>query len=62
MFVADSGAVFAMRTADPSKKFNLGRGVTLPAGGGGFGGGGGGGGGAVAAAAPTRRRAAARWR
>ncbi|MEP6493367.1 MAG: prolyl oligopeptidase family serine peptidase [bacterium] len=44
MFVSDSGAVFAIRTADPSKKFNLGRGVTLPAGGGGFGGGGGRGG------------------
>ena len=29
MFVDDSGAVFAMRTADPSKKYNLGRGVTL---------------------------------
>ncbi|HEY9226066.1 MAG TPA: DPP IV N-terminal domain-containing protein, partial [Gemmatimonadaceae bacterium] len=43
MFVADSGAVFAIRTADPSKKFSLGAGVTLP-GGGGFGGGGGRGG------------------
>ena len=43
MFVADSGAVFAMRTADPSKKCSLGTGVTLP-GGGGFGGRGGGGG------------------
>jgi dipeptidyl aminopeptidase/acylaminoacyl peptidase len=41
MFVADSGTVLAMRTGDPSKKFNLGRGVTLP-GGGGFGGGRGG--------------------
>jgi dipeptidyl aminopeptidase/acylaminoacyl peptidase len=47
MFVADSGTVLAMRTADPSKKFNLGRGVTIPAGGfGGFGGGGRGGAGA----------------
>jgi dipeptidyl aminopeptidase/acylaminoacyl peptidase len=42
MFVADSGTVFASRAADPSKRFNLGRGVTLPAGGGGFGGGRGG--------------------
>ncbi len=42
MFVADSGVVLAIRVADPSKRFNLGRGVTLPAGGG-FGGGGGGG-------------------
>ncbi len=41
MFVADSGTVFAIRTTDPSKKFNLGRGVSLP-GGGGFGGGRGG--------------------
>jgi dipeptidyl aminopeptidase/acylaminoacyl peptidase len=43
MFVADSGTVLAMRVADPSKKYNLGRGVTLPAAGG-FGGRGGGGG------------------
>jgi dipeptidyl aminopeptidase/acylaminoacyl peptidase len=42
MFVADSGTVFAIRMTDPSKKFNLGRGVSLP-GGGGFGGGGRGG-------------------
>jgi dipeptidyl aminopeptidase/acylaminoacyl peptidase len=42
MFVGDSGTVIAIRTADPSKKFNLGRGVSLP-GGGGFGGGGRGG-------------------
>jgi dipeptidyl aminopeptidase/acylaminoacyl peptidase len=43
MFVSDSGGVFALRTADPSKKYNLGRGVTLPAGGfPGFGGGRGG--------------------
>ncbi|MEO7083855.1 MAG: prolyl oligopeptidase family serine peptidase [Gemmatimonadaceae bacterium] len=48
MFVADSGTVLAMHTADPSKKFNLGRGVTMPAGGGGFGGAGGGRGGAGA--------------
>jgi len=43
MFVADSGSVFAIRTAEPAKRFNLGRGVTLsPAAGGGFGGRGGG--------------------
>jgi len=42
LFVSDSGTVFAVRLADPSKKFNLGRGVTMPAGG--FGGRGGGGG------------------
>lgn len=42
MFVADSGAVFAVRTAEPTKFYNLGRGVTLP-GGGGFGAFGGGG-------------------
>jgi dipeptidyl aminopeptidase/acylaminoacyl peptidase len=41
MFVSDSGAVIAVRTADPSKRFNLGRGVTVPAGGGGRGGAGG---------------------
>ncbi|HEX6314533.1 MAG TPA: hypothetical protein VFZ73_06715, partial [Gemmatimonadaceae bacterium] len=47
MFVADSGQVFASRTADPSKRFTLPRGVTLGGGGGGFGRGGraGGGGG-----------------
>jgi len=44
MFVADSGVVLAVRTADPSKKFNLGRGVTIPAATTGFGGGGGRGG------------------
>ena len=46
MFIADSGLVFAARTADPSRRFNLGRGVSL-GGGGGFGRGGraGGGGG-----------------
>jgi dipeptidyl aminopeptidase/acylaminoacyl peptidase len=52
MFVADSGAVFAVRTADPSKKYNLGRGVTLAAGGG-FGGRGGGFGGGGADTAAT---------
>lgn len=41
MFVSDSGAVVAVRTADPSKRYNLGRGVTVPSGGGGRGGGGG---------------------
>ena len=47
MFVADSGTVTAIRTAEPSKRFNLGRGITLAGGGGGggFGGRGGGGGG-----------------
>jgi dipeptidyl aminopeptidase/acylaminoacyl peptidase len=49
MFVSDSGAVIAVRTADPSKRYNLGRGVTVPSGGGGRGGGGGG----AAAAADT---------
>jgi dipeptidyl aminopeptidase/acylaminoacyl peptidase len=47
MFVADSGTVFAIRTSDPSKRFNLGTGVTLPSGG--FGGRGGGRGGFGAA-------------
>ena len=48
MFVTDSGAVCAIRTAEPAKRFNLGRGVSLPAsGGGGRGGGGGGRGGAA---------------
>ncbi|HEY4133059.1 MAG TPA: DPP IV N-terminal domain-containing protein, partial [Gemmatimonadaceae bacterium] len=42
MFVADSGAVFAVPVADHSKKFNLGRGVTIPAAVPGFGGGRGG--------------------
>src|SRR5207245_1180605 len=42
MFASDSGAVIAMRVADPSKKFNLGRGVTIPAAPGAFGGGRGG--------------------
>jgi dipeptidyl aminopeptidase/acylaminoacyl peptidase len=52
MFIADSGLVFAARTADPSRRFSLGRGVALGGGGGGFGrggrAGGGGGGGAGA--------------
>jgi dipeptidyl aminopeptidase/acylaminoacyl peptidase len=37
MFIADSGVVSAARVADPSRRFNLGRGLTL-GGGGGFGG------------------------
>jgi dipeptidyl aminopeptidase/acylaminoacyl peptidase len=41
MFVSDSGAVIVLRSADPSKRYNLGRGVTVPAAGGGRGGGGG---------------------
>ena len=45
MFVADSGTVIAIRDG---KRFNLGRGVTMPAGGGGFGFGGGRGGAANA--------------
>ena len=44
MFVSDSGAVIAIRTSDPSKRYNLGRGVTVATGGGGRGAGGGGGG------------------
>ncbi|MEO8619684.1 MAG: prolyl oligopeptidase family serine peptidase [bacterium] len=49
MFIADSGSVVAVRTSDPSKRFPLGRGITLAAGGfGGFGGGGGGGRGGAA--------------
>jgi dipeptidyl aminopeptidase/acylaminoacyl peptidase len=49
MFISDSGQVFAARVADPSKRFSLGRGVTMGGGGGfgrggGFGGRGGGGG------------------
>jgi dipeptidyl aminopeptidase/acylaminoacyl peptidase len=40
MFASDSGAVIAVRTADPARRYNLGRGVTVPAGGGGRGGGG----------------------
>jgi dipeptidyl aminopeptidase/acylaminoacyl peptidase len=47
MFLSDSGSVIAMRVADPSKRFNLGRGVTM-GGGGGFGRGGGGGRGGAA--------------
>jgi dipeptidyl aminopeptidase/acylaminoacyl peptidase len=43
MFVNDSGTVSAVRVSEPTKKYALGRGVTLPGGGfGGFGGGGGG--------------------
>jgi dipeptidyl aminopeptidase/acylaminoacyl peptidase len=48
MFVADSGAVFAVRVANPSQRFKLDPGVTLPAGGG-FGGRGGGAGAGAAA-------------
>jgi dipeptidyl aminopeptidase/acylaminoacyl peptidase len=45
MFVADSGAVIAVRVKEPAQRFNLGRNVRLPAAGGGpFGGGGPGGG------------------
>jgi dipeptidyl aminopeptidase/acylaminoacyl peptidase len=45
MFVNDSGTVSAVRVNEPTKKYALGRGVTLPGGGfGGFGGGGFGGG------------------
>lgn len=51
MFVNDSGSVIAIHTADPSKRYNLGRGVTLAGGGGGgFGGRGGGAGGGAGAA------------
>ena len=42
MFASDSGTVFAIRVGDATKRYNLGRGVTL-SGGGGFGGRGGGG-------------------
>ena len=42
LFVADSGNVYALRTTDLTKRYPLGRGVTLSTGGGGFGGGGGG--------------------
>jgi dipeptidyl aminopeptidase/acylaminoacyl peptidase len=48
MFVGDSGLVFATRVADPSRRFSLGRGVTLSVGGGGGRGGRAGGGGAAA--------------
>jgi dipeptidyl aminopeptidase/acylaminoacyl peptidase len=40
LFVSDSGVVTAVRTSDPSKRYGLGRGVTLATGGGGRGGGG----------------------
>ncbi len=57
MFVSDSGEVIAVRTADPSKRYHLGRGVTMSTGGrggfGGFGGRGGGRGGAGAGADTT---------
>ncbi|HSA56676.1 MAG TPA: prolyl oligopeptidase family serine peptidase [Gemmatimonadaceae bacterium] len=46
MFVNDS-TVFAVRTAEPGRRFPLGRGVTMSGGGGGFGGRGGGRGGAA---------------
>lgn len=39
MFVSDSGTVLAIRTSEPGKVFNLGRGVTVAAGGGRGGGG-----------------------
>jgi len=42
MFVTDSGATIAVRVKDSSKRYNLGRTVTLPAAIAGFGGGGGG--------------------
>ena len=41
MFVTDSGATIAVRVKDPSKRYNLGRTVSLPAAIAGFGGGGG---------------------
>ena len=41
MFVSDSSTVIAMRTADMSKRYNLGRGVSISGGGRGFGAGGG---------------------
>lgn len=44
LFVTDSGQTFAVRPAEPTKRFALGRGITIPGGGGGFGGGGFGGG------------------
>jgi len=54
MFVSDSGAVSAVRVGAPTRKYALGRGVTLPGGGfGGFGGGGGGGFGGNAAPPDT---------
>ena len=56
MFVNDSGTVSAVRVADVTKKFPLGRGVTIPGGGvggGGFGGGGAGGPGGGSAPADT---------
>ena len=54
MFVTDSGATIAVRVKDTSKRYNLGRTVTLPAAIAGFGGGGGGAGrGAVDSTAGT---------
>ena len=56
MFVTDSGATIAVRVKDTSKRYNLGRTVTLPAAVAGFGGGGGAGRGAadsVARAVPS---------
>jgi dipeptidyl aminopeptidase/acylaminoacyl peptidase len=53
MFVADSGTVTAIRVADPSKRYGLGRGITIPSGGFGAVGGGGGRGGANAGADST---------
>lgn len=50
MFVADSGQVFAVRTAEPARHYSLGRGVTMAGGFGGFGFGGGRGGGRGGAA------------
>jgi dipeptidyl aminopeptidase/acylaminoacyl peptidase len=47
MFVTDSGATIAVRVKDPTKRYNLGRTVTLPAAIAGFGGGGGAGRGAA---------------
>ena len=49
MFVTDSGATIAVRVKDTSKRYNLGRTVTLPAAIAGFGGGGGAGAGRGAA-------------
>ena len=49
-FVADSGTVIALRTDDPSKRYDLGRGVTIPAAAAFAAGGRGGGAGAGAAA------------
>ncbi|MGH7654385.1 MAG: alpha/beta hydrolase family protein, partial [Gemmatimonadaceae bacterium] len=53
LFVSDSGTITAVRVADPSKRYSLGRGVTLATGGGRGGGGGGGFGGAATGAGET---------